>query len=79
MLKLRTYVHMHVDSTIKHGRNWWYHSSHLSQFNIDCPHMSATSCACMYICNSYNMGTRDLPDIYAQGQGPQAWGSGHIY
>ena len=23
-----------------------------------------------YICNSYNMGKRDLPDIYAQAQGP---------
>ena len=28
---------------------------------------------------SYNMGTRDLPDIYAQARGPQARGCGHIY
>ena len=28
----------------------------------------------LYICNSYNMGKRDLPDIYAQAQG-----CGHIY
>ena len=26
----------------------------------------------MYVCNSYNMGMRDLPDIYAQAQGQQA-------
>ena len=32
-----------------------------------------------YICNSYNMGKRDLPDIYAQARGPQARGRGHIY
>ena len=25
------------------------------------------------------MGTRDLPDIYAQARGPQARGRGHIY
>ena len=29
--------------------------------------------------NSYTMATRDLPDIYAQAQGPQARGRGHIY
>ena len=33
----------------------------------------------MYICNSYTMGKRDLPDIYAQARGPQARGRGHIY
>ena len=31
------------------------------------------------ICNSYNMGTWDLPDIYAQAWGPQARVHGHIY
>ena len=31
------------------------------------------------ICNSYNMGKRDLPDIYALARGPQARGRGHIY
>ena len=31
------------------------------------------------LCNSYNMGMRDLPDIYAQARGPQARGRGHIY
>ena len=31
------------------------------------------------ICNSYTMGKRDLPDIYAQARGPQARGRGHIY
>ena len=25
-----------------------------------------------YICISYNMGKRDLPDIYAQARGPQS-------
>ena len=30
-------------------------------------------------CNSYNMGKRDLPDVYAQARGPQARGRGHIY
>ena len=30
------------------------------------------------LCNSYNMGTRDLPDIYAQARG-QARGHEHIY
>ena len=34
---------------------------------------------CSFICNSYNMGKRDLPDIYAQARGPQARGRGHIY
>ena len=29
-------------------------------------------CIYIYICNSNNMGTRDLPDIYAQARG-------HIY
>ena len=29
--------------------------------------------------NSYTMGKRDLPDIYAQARGPQARGRGHIY
>ena len=33
----------------------------------------------LYICNSYNMGKRDLPDIYAIARGPQAQGRGHIY
>ena len=33
----------------------------------------------IYICNSYNTAARDLPDIYAQAQGPQARGRGHIY
>ena len=33
----------------------------------------------IYICNSYNMGKRDLPDIYALARGPQARGRGHIY
>ena len=33
----------------------------------------------IYVCNSYNMGKRDLPDIYAQARGPQARGRGHIY
>ena len=33
----------------------------------------------VYICNSYNMGTRDLPDIYAQARGLQARGRRHIY
>ena len=28
---------------------------------------------------SYNMGKRDLPDIYALAGGPQARGRGHIY
>ena len=28
---------------------------------------------------SYNMGTRDLPDIYARALGPAALGLGHIY
>ena len=31
------------------------------------------------LCNSYNMGMRDLPDIYAQARGPQAQRHGHIY
>ena len=31
---------------------------------------------CMYVC--YNMGKRDLSDIYAQAQGPQALGHIHI-
>jgi len=31
----------------------------------------------MLICNSYNMGKRDLPDIYVQARGPQA--RGHTY
>jgi len=31
------------------------------------------------ICNSYNMGKRNLPDIYGQAQGPQARGGRHIY
>ena len=33
----------------------------------------------IYICISYNMGKRDLPDIYALARGPQAQGRGHIY
>ena len=33
----------------------------------------------IYICNSYNMGKRDLPDIYAQVREPQARGRGHIH
>ena len=38
------------------------------------------SCPCYtIICNSYNMGKRDLPDIYAQARGLQAQGRGHIY
>ena len=28
---------------------------------------------------TYNMGKRDLPDIYALARGPQAQGLGHIY
>ena len=28
---------------------------------------------------SYNMGTRDFPDIYARALGPAALGLGHIY
>ena len=28
---------------------------------------------------TYTMATSDLPDIYAQAQGPQAQGRGHIY
>ena len=28
---------------------------------------------------SYNMGTRDLPDIYVHALGPAALGLGHIY
>ena len=28
---------------------------------------------------TYNMGNRDLPDIYALARGPQARGRGHIY
>ena len=28
---------------------------------------------------SYNMGTRDFPDIYARALGPAALGPGHIY
>ena len=28
---------------------------------------------------SYNMGNRDLPDIYARALGPAALGLGHIY
>ena len=31
------------------------------------------------ICISYNMGKRDLPDIYALAGGLQARGRGHIY
>ena len=31
------------------------------------------------LCISYNMGKRDLPDIYALARGPQARGRGHIY
>ena len=30
----------------------------------------------IYICISYNMGKRDLPDIYALARGPQAPGHG---
>ena len=32
-----------------------------------------------HINNSYTMGKRDLPDIYALAQGPQALGRGDIY
>ena len=32
----------------------------------------------MAVCISYNMGKRDLPDIYALAQGPQARGHGHM-
>ena len=28
---------------------------------------------------SYNVGTRDFPDIYARALGPAALGLGHIY
>ena len=31
------------------------------------------------LCNSYNIGTWDLPDIYAQAIGPATLGLGHIY
>ena len=36
---------------------------------------------CLYscICNSYNMGTRDLTDMYAETWGPQVQGHGYIY
>ena len=33
-------------------------------------------CLTIAICNSYTMGKRDLPDIYAQARGPQAYISG---
>ena len=32
-----------------------------------------------YICNSYDMAARDLPDIYALARGLQARGRRHIY
>ena len=39
-------------------------------------------CSTIYqcgLCISYNMGKRDLPDIYALARGPQARGHGHIF
>jgi len=33
----------------------------------------------LYICNSYTMAMRDLPDIYPLARGLQAQGPGHIY
>ena len=33
----------------------------------------------VYVCIVCNMGKRDLRDIYAQAQGPQAGGQRHIY
>ena len=37
-------------------------------------HVDSTNSGMSILCNSYNMGTRDLPDIYAQARGRR-----HIY
>ena len=47
------------------------------KFFFDLSDLVYTQVVYMYI--TYNMGNRDLPDIYAHALGPAALGLGHIY